>query len=273
MNMIEVKHLTKRYGEVLAVDDISFEVPKNSILGFVGKNGAGKTTTIRCMLDFLKADQGEIWIDGLRADKDSAKIKSFLSYMPSDTSFYDKATSLNIFQLVCQLSHSDLEKAKAYSHYFELDLHKPFKELSLGNKKKVSIIQALLKNAKVLVLDEPTNGLDPLMQIKFFKLLQELREKGLTIFLSSHNLSEIQKYCDRVLILKDGKIIDDLEMRDLKETTKQIVTYRTIDNQEVSYEYEGDINELIQQLAKLSLTQLEIRNQSVEDEFIKYYKE
>ena len=273
MHMIEVKHLSKRYGKILAVDDISFQIEKKTIVGFVGKNGAGKTTTIRCMLDLIRADQGEIWIDGHLTDNESAVIKSFLGYMPSDTSFYERSTSLSIFQLACKLSATSIKKAYEYSQYFELDLHKPFKDLSLGNKKKVSIIQALLKQTRLLVLDEPTSGLDPLMQIKFYDLMQQLRKEGRTIFLSSHNLSEIQKYCDRVLILKEGRIIDDLAMKDLTFAAKQLVTYRTIDDTEISYEFDGDINELIQQLARLQLTQLEIKNLSVEDEFMKYYKE
>lgn len=273
MNMIEVKNLSKKFGTTKAVDDISFNIEKNTIVGFVGKNGAGKTTTIRCILDFLKPDQGSITISGIDATKDSAKIKSFLGYMPSDTSFYENVHCKDIFELSCAISNHPKEKIEELTKYFELDYNKKFKDLSLGNKKKVSIIQALLKDVKLLILDEPTSGLDPLMQKKFFELLLKLKEQGMTIFLSSHNLSEIQKYCDRVLIIKKGKIVEDLNIKNIISSLKQIVTYKTKSKEEKSFEYCGDINILIKELAQLELEQLEIKYASVEDEFIKYYEE
>lgn len=193
--------------------------------------------------------------------------------MPSDTSFYENLTCEDIFKLCCEISKTGFETAVKYSEYFELDYRKKFKDLSLGNKKKVSIIQALLKNSKILILDEPTNGLDPLMQLKFFDLIKKLKENGTTVFLSSHNLSEIEKHCDRVIIIKSGKIVDDLDMDKVILHKKQIVTYKTKDNKEETFEFDGDANQLIQQLSKLDLQHIEIKNSSVEDEFIKYYKE
>lgn len=273
MNMIEVKNLSKRYGKFTAVDNISFHVEKGSVVGFVGKNGAGKTTTIRCMLDFLKPSSGSITVNGLNAQRQSAQIKSFLGYMPSDTSFYENLSCNDIFRLSCSISGMPMDKAAELCSYFELDASKKFKDLSLGNKKKVSIIQALLKNAQILVLDEPTSGLDPLMQTRFFDLLMNLKQQGMTIFLSSHNLSEVQKYCDRALIIKDGKIVDDLDMRSLVPTLQQIVTYTTKDGTQHKFENTEDINLLVKKLSELDLAQLEIKYASVEDEFMKYYKE
>ncbi len=157
--------------------------------------------------------------------------------------------------------------------YFELDLSQKIADLSLGNRKKVSIIQALLKKADILILDEPTNGLDPLMQHKFFTLLQKEKARGVTIFLSSHNLSEIEKYCDRVAIIKDGQLVDYLEMATVKRQQKQIVTYTTVEGKTTQEVFEGDINTLITRLHQLSLTSLEIKNTTVEEEFIHYYEE
>lgn len=273
MHMIEVKNLSKRYGRFTAVDNISFHVEKGSVVGFVGRNGAGKTTTIRCMLDFLKPSSGSITVNGLNAQRQSAQIKSFLGYMPSNTSFYENLRCNDIFRLSCSISGMSMDKAAELCSYFELDADKKFKDLSLGNKKKVSIIQALLKNAQILVLDEPTSGLDPLMQTRFFDLLMNLKQQGMTIFLSSHNLSEVQKYCDRALIIKEGKIVDDLDMGSLVPTLQQIVNYTTKDGTQHKFENTEDINLLIKKLSELDLAQLEIKYASVEDEFMKYYKE
>lgn len=273
MNMIEVNNLTKRYGKFTAVENISFNVKEGSIVGFVGKNGAGKTTTIRCILDFLKPTAGLIKVKNLDSKNQSSKIKKILGYMPSDSCFYENLTSDDIFNLSCNISNTSKEKIDVLCEYFELDKNKRIKDLSLGNKKKVSIIQALLKDAELLILDEPTSGLDPLMQIKFFELLLNLKKEGMTIFLSSHNLSEIQKYCDRVLIIKDGKIVDDLDMNNIMTNFKQIVSYKTKDGVEKKFENNDDINVLVQELSKLDLVSLEIKYATVEDEFIKYYKE
>lgn len=273
MSMIEIQNLTKKYGNFTAVNNISFHVDTGTIVGFVGKNGAGKTTTIRCILDLLKPTSGSIKVNGLDASTQSAKIKEFLGYMPSDASFYENLSCKDIFQLSCNISNTPMEKADSLCEYFELDANKKFKDLSLGNKKKVSMIQALLKDVKLLILDEPTSGLDPLMQMKFFDFLLDLKKQGITIFLSSHNLNEIQKYCDRALIIKDGEIVDDLDMKQVLPSLKQIVTYKTQDGTEETFENEEDINSLIQKLSKLNLVHLEIKYASVEDEFIKYYKE
>lgn len=272
MKIIRINNFTKKYGKVTAVDNISFDIEKNTIVGFIGSNGAGKTTTIRCMLDLIKPTSGSIIINDINANKHSSLIKEKLGYMPSDTSFYEQLTCLEIFKLVCSISNTDITSAYEYANYLELDITKKFKDLSLGNKKKVSIIQALLKDINILILDEPTNGLDPLMQTKFFELLLKLKAKGMTIFLSSHNLTDIQKYCDRSLIIKDGKIIDDIDMKKFILKTNKLVSYTTSDNIEESFEYDGNINDLTKLLASKNLIQLEIKNTSVEDEFIKYYK-
>ena len=273
MAIIELEHFSKAYGKFLAVDDINISIEKGEIVGFVGKNGAGKSTTIRCMVNMIFPTGGKITIDGMDSVKDAKKIKHTLSYMPSDSAYYENITSEELFRLCIKFSHESFEHAEKLAEFFELDTKKKISELSMGNRKKVSIIQALLKKAEVLVMDEPTSGLDPLMQGKFFELLMKEKEKGVTVFLSSHNLSEIEKYCDKVIIIKDGKVVDYLDMRNVKIKHKQTVSYTTKDGVSKAYEFNCDINELVAELAKLQLESLEIKTNTVEDEFIKYYKE
>lgn len=273
MAVIELEHFSKAYGKFLAVDDINISIEKGEIVGFVGKNGAGKSTTIRAMVNMIFPTNGKITIDGMDSVKDAKKIKNKLSYMPSDSAYYESVTSEELFKLCLKFSNEGLDRAKELATFFELDSKKKISELSLGNRKKVSIIQALLKSADIIIMDEPTSGLDPLMQSKFFDLILKEKEKGATIFLSSHNLSEIEKYCDKVIIIKDGKIADYFDMRNVKIKHKQTVSYTTKDGTSKSYEFSGDINSVVSELSKLDLESLEIKTNTVEEEFIKYYKE
>lgn len=273
MAVIDIMGFSKNYGETLAVDNISLKVNKGEMVGFVGKNGSGKSTTIRAMLNMIFPTDGKIKIGGLDSIDGSKKIKESLSYMPSEAIFYDNLKVCDLFKFCLKFSGKSFEYAQSLAQYFELDMRKKISELSLGNRKKVSIIQCLLKEATVIILDEPTSGLDPLMQNKFFDLLMKEKEKGVTIFLSSHNLNEIEKYCDKVAIIKDGKIVDFMDMKKIKIKHKQTVSYVTTDGENQSFELEGDINELITKLSQLKLESLEIKNKSVEDEFISYYKE
>ncbi len=273
MSVIKVKNLTKKYGDFTAVDDISFEVKKGEIVGFVGKNGAGKSTTIRTMMNFIAPTKGTCELCNQDSVTSSKSIRYSVGYMPSDAMFYEGVTGKEVFKLCTKIGNVPFEKVEELCKFLELDMSKKVSELSLGNRKKVSIIQAILKDTELLILDEPTSGLDPLMQERFFELLLERQKQGGTIFLSSHNLTEIEKYCDRVLIIKDGKIIDEIDMKNSEIRKGQIVSYETTSGEVVEYEFSGDPNELIQQLASVDLAHIEIRKKSVEDEFIKYYQE
>lgn len=270
--MIKVENFTKKYGDFVAVENISFNVKENEIVGFVGKNGAGKTTTIRSMLNMLFPTEGTININGLDSIKDTKKIKEITSYMPSDIIFYENVKVSDIFKLCIKFSNKSYARVLELAKYFELDLNKKIYQLSTGNKKKVLIIQSLLKDNRVIILDEPTNGLDPVMQKKFFDLILKEKKKGVTIFLSSHNLSEIEKYCDRVLIISDGKIVETVDLNKRERKVKYIVTYENKDNETIRYEYDGNINHLINKLSKISLNNLEIRKKTIEEEFISYYE-
>lgn len=273
MNAVEVKGFSKNYGSTLAVKNISFTIHEGEIVGFVGKNGAGKTTTLRAITNMIYPTDGEVNVYGMDCVKQSKEIKKILSYMPGDTSFYEQFTARDIFNVCLKFSSESFERAQELSEYFELDMDKKISGLSLGNIKKVSIIQAFLKDAKVYILDEPTNGLDPLMQEKFFALVKEKKEKGCAVFLSSHNMSEVEKYCDRVIIIKDGEIIDTVSPETERKNRPLYVAYKTADGSEMIFDFKGDVNELIDQLHKEKLTSIEIRPKTVEEEFIKYYSD
>lgn len=273
MSIIEISHFSKSYGKHLAVDDLSLSINAGEIVGFVGKNGAGKTTTLRAITNMHFPTKGAITINGLDAARDAKEIREIMGYMPGDTVFPDNLTCKDIFNLTCAFSKTDRKKAKELAEYFELDIHRKVAQLSLGNRKKVSIIHMLVKNPKVMIMDEPTSGLDPLMQEKFFTKLLHAKEKGATIFLSSHNLSDIEKHCDRVAVIKGGKLIDCVDLKDTTFGKRQIVAYTTCDGQEKKYNFGGNVNELVEELSHLELAKLEIKISSVEDDFMKYYNE
>ncbi len=270
--MISIKNFTKKYGNFKAVDNLNFEVSNGEIVGFVGKNGAGKSTTIKALMNFINPTSGTITVHGFDSIKDSKKIRSIVSYMSSETVFYDNLKVEKFLDFCIEFSEATKEDVINLANYFELNINKKLAELSLGNKKKVAIIAAMIKDSKILILDEPTNGLDPLMQNKFFELLLKEKAKGKTIFLSSHNLNEIEKYCDKAIIIKDGKLVDYLDMSNVKLKCKQVVSYTTKDKKSTSFVFDGDINELTKTLATMDLETLEIKNSTVEDEFISYYK-
>lgn len=270
--MIEINDLTKKFGDFTAVDNISLDIKKGRIYGFVGKNGAGKSTTIRVMMNMLMPSSGSVTINNLDAVEDSKRIKEFTSYMPSDITYYDNLKVSKFFEFNLEFSGKTKDDMADLAKYFELDLNKKIAELSLGNKKKVSIIAMLLKGSDVLILDEPTSGLDPLMQKKFFDLILKEKEAGVTVFLSSHNLLEIERYCDEVAIIKDGKIVDIVDLDKVSIKHQQVVEYKIRDGQEVRRDVVGDINDLVRELSLLDLEYLEIKNKSVESEFIGFYE-
>ncbi len=273
MSIINIDGLNKNYGKVEAVKNLSIEIPKGKIVGFVGKNGAGKSTTIRAILSFIFPTKGQITVAGYDSVRDAKKIREKIAYAPSEAAFYENLTCRQVLKFAGKFAGATQQYIEELADYFELDLDKKVEELSLGNRKKVSLIQCFIKKSEIIILDEPTSGLDPLMQGKFFRQLIKEKEKGTTIFLSSHNLSEVERYCDNVAIIKDGELVDYFDMENITLRLKQVVTYTTIDGIEKSYEITGNINEVITELSKLNLTRLEIKGKTVEDEFIDYYKE
>jgi len=217
--MIDIDDLSKTYGKARGIDHINLEINEGEIFGFIGPNGAGKSTTIRILMNLIFPSGGSARIMGMDVIKETKRIKTQVGYIPSDANAY---SSMNVreFLIYCISFYgirNGEQRITDLSGLFELDLNRKITDLSLGNRKKVSIIQSLLHNPKLLILDEPTTGLDPLMQSVFFELLRSENQKGMTIFFSSHILGEVQMLCKRVAIIKGGKIIQIEEIDNLRK--------------------------------------------------------
>ena len=207
-DMITIQNLTKNHGKNRGVEDITFSVREGEIFGFLGPNGAGKSTTIRSMLGLIKYDQGEIRINGLDSVKDREKILADIGYMPSEAWFYSGMTIREMLKHSADVRKVDCtDEAEKLCDRLQVDVKRKINELSLGNRKKVSIICAMQHRPKLFVFDEPTSGLDPLMQNVFFELIQEYVDEGATCMLSTHVLSEVRNHCTRVAIMKEGRLV------------------------------------------------------------------
>lgn len=291
MNVIELKKLTKTYGTARGISDISFTVEEGEIFGFIGPNGAGKSTTIRTMLSLIYPTSGSALIFGKDSVKHAPEIKKEIGYLPSEVFYYDNMKVIDLLKYSASFYKKDCTKRmKELSEIMDLDLHKKIEDLSFGNKKKVGIVQGLLHEPKLIILDEPTSGLDPLMQQKFFDLLQEENKKGATILFSSHILSEVQKLCDRVAIIKAGKLIKLEKISTLKENTfkrfkleakkpvpgdyfaMEGVSSVEMDGNRASFLFRGDLNRITGKLAALDLSNLWIEEPDLEEIFLHYYE-
>lgn len=291
MSAIKIDNLVKDYKKIKALEGINLEVKQGEFFGFIGPNGAGKSTTIKVLLNFIYPTKGDAKIFNLDCGKDSKIIKEQIGYVPSEINYYKNMKVKEILDYSLSFKKvKDREKLEKLCDIFEVNLDKKIGDLSLGNKKKIAIIQALIGKPKLLILDEPTNGLDPLMQKKLFEVLMEENKKGTTIFFSSHNLNEVQKFCDRVAIIKNGKIIDIKEINkeeniitskimiktddDLEYLLKELNALNIIkDGNETTFIYELDMNTLINKLQNINIYDLKITELSLEDTFIKYYEE
>jgi ABC-2 type transport system ATP-binding protein len=206
-NVIEISHLTKSYGKSRGVIDVSFNVKEGDIFGFLGPNGAGKSTTIRSMLGFLKINSGNIKILGMDSVKNHEEILKNVGYMPSEAWFYDSMKVADVIKYAADVRGLDCSKEAAkLCERLKVDTHKKIKQLSLGNRKKVSIVCAMQHRPRLFIFDEPTGGLDPLMQKKFFELINEYVAQGATCLLSTHVLSEVDKYCKNAAIMREGRL-------------------------------------------------------------------
>ena len=287
---IEIKNLTKVYGKNRGIQDINISVKEGEIYGFIGPNGAGKSTTIKTLLNFIYPTSGEALIFGMDSVKESEKIKEYVGYVPSEVRYYDDVKVKDIIKYAQSFyPKSKKEYVDRICNELELDMNKKMGELSLGNKKKVAIAQSLINNPKLLILDEPTNGLDPLMQKKLFNILIEEKEKGNTVFLSSHNLVEVQNLCDRVCVIKEGKIVDIIEIEKSKTELKLKVTLSSSDITDdivlnlsdkildkngklYTFIYSKNIDSLVKELANYKIDELLIKKENLEEAFLNYYE-
>lgn len=206
--MIRIDHLTKTYGKARGVTDLTLHVPDGSCFGFIGPNGAGKSTTIRTLLGLLSPTAGAARVLGLDCVQERQKILAQVGYMPSETTFYPDMRVDEVIRLSASLRKQDCRvQAAELCEALELDKRKRIRELSLGNRKKVSIVCAMQHRPRLYILDEPTSGLDPLVQRVFWSQLETRRTEGATVFLSSHVLYEVQRYCDRAAIIREGRLV------------------------------------------------------------------
>lgn len=216
--VIQVEHLTKDYGEGRGVFDISFDIPRGSVFGYCGTNGSGKTTTIRHIMGFLTPNKGKVTVNGLDALKDSEQIKSFIGYCPGEIAFPDVPTGTDFLKGQAKmLGMEDFTKAERVIKMLQLDPTANLKRMSKGMKQKTALVAAFMNDPEILILDEPTTGLDPLMRNAFVSLMLEEKAKGRTIFFSSHMFEELEETCDYVGLIKDGHLLEVVDMKALRE--------------------------------------------------------
>src|SRR5690625_2483753 len=290
-NVIEIQNLTKQYGKHRGIDNVSFSVKEGEIFGFIGPNGAGKSTTIRTLLALMHPTSGSATIFGKDCIKEAPSIAQHVGYLPSENFLYEEMTIKKLLNYNAKLYQKDCSKRiKELSERLKLDTSRKIRDLSFGNKKKVGIVAGLLHSPKLIILDEPTSGLDPLMQDTFLEILKEENEKGATILFSSHILSEVQKMCDRIAILKEGKVISLQSIHELRSSTYKRIQLRTkepISKQEftlegvsefkqqqedISFMYKGNVKSLIDSFSNLEIVDIFIEEPSLEEIFMHYYQ-
>lgn len=287
--ILEIKNLTKYYGEVRGVKNLSLKLEEGEIFGFIGPNGAGKSTTIRSIMNLINKTDGEILINNKEFNKDDVVIKEKIGYLPSEIYLYDDLTVKEMLDYHEKFYKKNIHKRRTeLVKRFELDERKKIEDLSLGNLKKVGIVLAFMHDPKILILDEATSGLDPVMQNVFYDLLKEERAKGNTVFYSTHILNEVAKICDRVGIIRDGQLIKIGKVEDL---SKKGLTFITITSDQVEdivkdlkintiLENKNTIkfgssllpDKLIKKLSKYKIDKILIEEATLEDMFVHYYK-
>ena len=292
MPVIETKALKKYYGKSRGIESVDLSIEKGEIFGFIGPNGAGKSTTIRTLLGFIRATGGEARIMGQPCtDQSLAKLKMKIGYLPAEVDYYAGMKVKELLQYSAKYYGANAQsRINMLTEYFELETDRPINALSFGNRKKVGIVQCLLHDPELLILDEPTGGLDPLMQIKFFDLLKQEHQRGKTIFFSSHILSEVQKICQRVGIIRDGVIIRVESMASLQDNQHKKVRilvgekagpvqlqlsgmkdYRQ-EGTHIGFLYNGNVNELIRELERLDVENFWVEEPDLEEVFMHYYR-
>ena len=290
MRVIEVNQLTKYYGKSRGIVDLSIEVEEGEIFGFIGPNGAGKSTTIRLLLSLIHPTSGSAFFFGKDIISAVAEIPKDIGYLPSDVFYYEDMKVIDLLKYSASFFKGDSSsRIKELSDLMELELGRRIRDLSYGNKKKVGIVQGLLHSPRLLFLDEPTSGLDPLMQRKFFDLIRQENDRGVTVFFSSHILGEVQRLCNRVGIIREGKLVEVSDIRSLQQNNyKKIrlnvngenpisadlpgVSNLQKENGLVQFFFRGDINNILRKLALTDVSDISIEEPSLEEIFMHYYE-
>ena len=288
--IVETKNLTKYYGKARGIVDVTLSIEEGEIFGFIGPNGAGKSTTIRTLLSLIYKTGGEARIFGLDTEQHKVEILREVGYLPGEVFYYDNMRAADLFRYSASFYKKDCSRRiEELAGILQVNLKQKIEDMSLGNKKKVGIIQGLLHSPRLIILDEPTIGLDPLMQKTFFDLIREENKRGATVLFSSHILGEVQRICDRVAIIKEGRIVAQQSMAELRENAVKNVslTFRTpedaagfalegaqdleIAQAGVSFLYRGAIGSLLGDLAKRPLVNADISEPTLEEIFLHYY--
>ncbi|GAB4475567.1 MAG: ABC transporter ATP-binding protein [Anaerolineae bacterium] len=290
MSIIEVDHLTKYYGKSRGIVDVSFTVEEGEIFGFIGPNGAGKSTTIRLFCSLIYPTSGSAKIFGKDCIQYGPEIRQEIGYLPSEVFYYERMKVIDLLKYSASFYKKDCTK-RLYelAELMELDLHRRIDDLSYGNKKKVGIVQGLLHQPRLILLDEPTAGLDPLMQRTFFNLIREENQRGATVFFSSHILGEVQRLCSRVAIIKEGSILKVEDIKTLqRDNYKRIrvaaegidhkrfdvpgVSNLVAENGAVRFFYKGDINVITRIISEIPIVDVSIEEPTLEEIFLHYYE-
>lgn len=271
-NVIEISNLTKNYGKHRGISDVSFCVGEGDIFGFLGPNGAGKSTTIRSMLGLIQFERGSVHILGRDIRSDKTAILAEIGYMPSEAMFYPSKKVKDIIKMAADIRKRDCRlEARKLCERLQVDPERKISDLSLGNRKKVSIVCAMQHKPRLFVFDEPTSGLDPLMQTEFFKLVREYVDEGATCMLSTHILSEVKEYCSNAAIMKDGTLRCVDSVSALTKTSAKKVRL-TCDGKQESFIHEGSMNDLIGRLAGHDVTDLLIEEPTLDEIFLHFYQ-
>lgn len=288
MNVIEAKSLTKYYGKTRGIENLTLSVGQGEFFGFIGPNGAGKSTFIRTILGLLSADSGEATVLGAPIGRSNTEILGRIGYLPSETAYYSGMKVKDVISLSAALRGVRCEEeAKRLCERLDLDVSRRVSELSLGNRKKVGIVCALQHCPDLYILDEPTSGLDPLMQRELYAILSERRKAGATVFLSSHVLSEVGRYCDRAAVIREGRLLICNSVENLTAATAKRVTVKGVDriptleglmdvkleDKTVSFLYRGDTPSLLKALSELSPSDLTVTEPPMDEIFMHYYGE
>lgn len=287
---IRLEHLTKRYGTHTGIEDVTLDIRRGEVLGFLGPNGAGKTTTIRCIMGFLRPSSGSASVLGLDAERQSLEVRRRVGYLPGDPALYPGRTGNDLLRIACQArGNSAAPLAGEIIAALNAPMDRPTKKLSRGMRQKVAVVLALAHDPEIALLDEPTSGLDPLGQRALLKFLDDRSRAGRTILLSSHVLSEVEEVCDRVAILREGRLtaLDTVEALRGRKYREVSIAYAGeppslagLDDVEVIWQHEGRMRfrvraepaHLLEALSRASITDVTITEPSLEEVFLDYYR-